>query len=130
MRRILVASMQHESNSFNPIVTGKDDFHVLRGGEVFQNLTDHDSLSGVIRTLQDQGYEVVPTVFASAVPNGEVDLDFYLGLKAEILRIAREEQAKAPIDAITLALHGSMRIKELGDAEGYLLEELRWVCGL
>ena len=125
MRRILVASMQHESNSFNPIVTGKDDFHVLRGGEVFQNLTDHDSLSGVIRTLQDQGYEVVPTVFASAVPNGEVDLDFYLGLKAEILRIAREEQAKAPIDAITLALHGSMRIKELGDAEGYLLEELR-----
>ena len=30
-------------------------------------------------TLQEQGYEVVPTLFASAVPNGEVDYEFYLG---------------------------------------------------
>lgn len=48
-----------------------------------------------------------------------------MGVKAEIIRIAKEEQAKKPIDAITLALHGSMRVKGLGEAEGYLLEELR-----
>lgn len=125
MKRILVASMHHESNSFSPIVAGRDDFHVLHGAEVFQQLDHHSSLSGVIRTLQDQGYEVVPTAFASAVPNGQVDRGFYLELKAEILRAAREAQAEAPIDAITLALHGSMYIQGLGDAEGYLLEELR-----
>lgn len=62
----------------------------------------------------EQGYEVVPTIFTSAVPNGEVDYDFYMGVKAEIIRIAKEEQAKKPIDAITLALHGSMRVKGLG----------------
>ncbi len=125
MKRVLVASMHHESNSFSPIVAGRDDFHVLHGAEVFQHLCRNSSLSGVIRTLQDQGYEVVPTAFASAVPNGQVDRDFYLELKAEILRAAREAQAEAPIDAITLALHGSMYIQGLGDAEGYLLEELR-----
>lgn len=125
MKRVLVASMHHESNSFNPIVAGERDFHVTHGAGVFDQITDRDSLSGIVRTLQQQGYEIVPTAFAGAVPNGEVDLDFYLGLKAEILRVAREEQARAPIDAVTLSLHGSMRIKELGDAEGYLLEELR-----
>ncbi|MCI7795560.1 MAG: M81 family metallopeptidase, partial [Lachnospiraceae bacterium] len=30
-----------------------------------------------------------------------------------------------PLDAITLSLHGSMRVKGQGEAEGYLLEELR-----
>ncbi len=125
MKRVLVAGLQHESNSFNPIVAGKNDFRVIRGKEVFNNFKENDPVTGVIKPLLEQGYEVVPTLFASAVPNGEVDYDFYMDLKAEIIRIAKEEQAKKPIDAITLALHGSMRVKGLGEAEGYLLEELR-----
>ena len=39
----------------------------------------------------------------------------------------KEEQAKAPIDAVTLSLHGSMRVRDFGEAEGPLLEELRQV---
>ena len=31
MKRVLVAGLQHESNSFNPIVTGEMDFLVIRG---------------------------------------------------------------------------------------------------
>ena len=38
MKRVLVAGLQHESNSFNPIVAGKNDFQVIRGAEVFQPL--------------------------------------------------------------------------------------------
>lgn len=125
MKRVLVAGLQHESNSFNPIIAGEKDFQVIRGADVFNRFRDNDPVTGVIKTLQDRGYEVVPTLFASAVPNGEVDYNFYMGVKAEIIRIAREEQAKKPIDAVTLALHGSMRVHGLGEAEGYLLEELR-----
>lgn len=127
MKRVLVAGLQHESNSFNPIIAGENDFQVIRGADVFHRFRANDPVTGVIKTLLDQGYEVVPTVFASAVPNGEVDYDFYMGVKAEIIRTAREEQAKKGIDAVTLALHGSMRVHGLGEAEGYLLEELREV---
>lgn len=102
MKRVLVAGLQHESNSFNPIVAGKNDFQVIRGAEVFNRFRDNDPVTGVIKPLMEQGYEVVPTIFTSAVPNGEVDYDFYMGVKAEIIRIAKEEQAKKPIDAITL----------------------------
>lgn len=125
MKRVLVASMMHESNSFNPIIAGENDFGVVRGEKLFERNPKNDPLRGVMDTLQEQGYEVVPTLFASAVPNGEVDHDFYMGLKAEILERARQAQEEKPLDAITLALHGSMRVKDLGDAEGYLLEELR-----
>lgn len=125
MKRVLVAGLQHESNSFNPIVAGEKDFQVIHGAEVFDKLRPNDPVSGVVETLMKQGYEVVPTLFISAVPNGEVDYDFYMNVKKEIIRIAKEEKEKAPIDAVTLALHGSMRVKNLGEAEGYLLEELR-----
>ena len=30
MKRVLVASMMHESNSFNPIIAGENDFGVVR----------------------------------------------------------------------------------------------------
>lgn len=125
MKRVLIAAMLHESNSFNPIVAGEKDFKVIRGADVFQLPKSNSSLSGIIETLGAQGYEMVPTVFVSAVPNGVVDYDFYMAKKAEILEIARAEKEKGPIDAITLSLHGSMHIQGLGDAEGYLLEELR-----
>ncbi len=125
MKRVLVAAMHHESNSFNPIVAGEKDFNVLREAEFFDNFRKNDSLTGVCETLMKAGYEVVPTVSCRAVPNGEVDYDFYQGIKKEIIEIAKREHAKKPLDAITLSLHGSMRVKGLGEAEGPLLEELR-----
>ena len=81
MKRVLVAAMHHESNSFNPIVAGEKDFMVIRGEEFFENFRPNDSLTGVCKTLMAAGYEVVPTVSARAVPNGEVDYDFYMGIK-------------------------------------------------
>lgn len=125
MKRVLIAAMHHESNSFNPITAGEDDFKVVYGADIFANLRANDSVTGIIKTLQGAGYEVIPTVSARAVPNGEVDYDFYRRIKNEIIERAKAAQAEAPIDAITLSLHGSMRVREQGEAEGYFLEELR-----
>ncbi|WP_425448267.1 M81 family metallopeptidase [Dethiothermospora halolimnae] len=125
MKRILVAGIHHESNSFNPIIVGEKDFNIIYGDEIFNNLRKNDSMTGIIKTLQQGGYEVIPTVFARAVPNGEVDYDFYTKIKNEIIKRAKSAKKEAPIDAITLSLHGSMRVKRQGEAEGYLLEELR-----
>ncbi len=125
MKRILTASLHHESNSFNPIITDREDFSILYGKELFAALNDDDSISGVVKTLQKGGYEVVPTVCARAVPNGLVSKELYLELKAEILKRAKEALKEGPIDALCLSLHGSMRVEEIGEAEGDFLEDLR-----
>ena len=122
MKRIITASLHHESNTFNPIVTGRRDFSIQYGDELFGVLNDHDSISGIVRTLQDAGCEVVPTVAARAIPNGEVDRDLYRELKEELRRRIR---AAAPCDAFVLSLHGSMRVKTFGKAESDLLQALR-----
>lgn len=125
MKRVYVASLHHESNSFNPIVAGEKDFVVMRGQEILDQLSPNNALAGIITRLQDQGYEVIPGLSARAVPNGLVDKAFYLGLKQEIIDRAQDANEDKPLDAIVLALHGSMTVKDYGEAEGPLLAELR-----
>ena len=76
MKRVLVGAMNHESNSFNPIIAGEEDFLVLRGAEVLARRKENDTLTGILDTLEQAGYEPVPTVYASAVPNGLVEKGF------------------------------------------------------
>ena len=123
-KRVLVGGLHHESDTFNPITTGKDDIWVRRGEELFIGERE-DSISGAIKTLKETGYEVIPTLIARAVPNGEWDKEYYLELKKELLD---KLKASLPLDAICLSLHGSMRVREIGEAEGDILESIREIC--
>lgn len=38
MKRSIVASMMHESNSFNPIIAGENDFGVVRGEKLLREI--------------------------------------------------------------------------------------------
>lgn len=119
--RILTASFHHESNSFNPIVTGPDDFTIFYGKEIYNNLNDRDSISGIIHTLEKAGVEIIPTVFARAVPNGLVKKSLYRELKKNLRIHLLAEKKSEPVHGAVLALHGSMRVEELGEAEGDIL---------
>lgn len=124
MKRILVGGMHHESDTFNPIVTSREDIWVRRGEELF--ISEHeDSISGVVHTLKAAGYEVIPTLMARAVPNGEWEQEYYEELRDELLEGVRKA---LPLDAICLCLHGSMRVKGIGEAEGDILERIRSIC--
>ena len=124
-KRVLVAGMAHESDSFNPIVAGVHDFPVFRGTEMLRRRVENDATTGILDTLEAKGYELIPALFTHAVPNGLVDRGFYLSVKEEILETARRALRDGPIDAVTLELHGSMTVRDYGEAEGPLLEELR-----
>lgn len=123
MKRVLVGGFHHESNSLSRIISTEKDFRVIRGEEITENIVPNSSLSGIVATLKANGVEVVPTLHMRGVPNGEIDLDYFTRVRDEFLEMAKREKGK--IDAVTLALHGSMRIETLGDAEGHILEELR-----
>ncbi|MCG8452288.1 MAG: M81 family metallopeptidase [Spirochaetales bacterium] len=124
-KRVLVAALHHESNSFNPIIADEKDFSIAKGEEIFQRLRPNDSLSGIVYTLLGMGWDVVPLLSARAVPNGEVSSRLYTELKTDLLSRAKDAQDQAPVDALVLSLHGSMRVENLGEAEGDMLKALR-----
>lgn len=124
-RRVFVGGLHHESDTFNPITTSWSDIWIKRGDEIINKLED-DSISGIVSTLLDNGIEVVPSLEARAVPNGEWDKDCYESLKMEMLdTLVREADS---LDGICLSLHGSMRVRGIGEAEGDLLEAIRSIC--
>lgn len=123
-KRVFTGGFHHESDTFNPIITGPADIRVTRGDELLER-GGKSSLNGIVDTLLDAGYEVVPGLFARAVPNGEWNRDYFMLLKEEFMEALR---AALPVDALCLSLHGSMRVRGLGEAEGYLLEEIRGIA--
>ncbi|MDR1232601.1 MAG: M81 family metallopeptidase [Spirochaetaceae bacterium] len=123
--RILIGGINHESNTFNPIITGAEDFVVSRGAEILNRKATDSSSAGIIRVLKKAGCAIVPTVLAGAVPNGVVSASFYRDFKADVVRRTREARALGPLDGVCLALHGSMKVEGLGCAEGDLTAALR-----
>ena len=123
-KRVLVGGMHHESDTFNPITTGENDIWVIRGKELIES-KGQSSVCGAIATLKEAGYEVLPALIARAVPNGEWDKNYYLKLKGEFLQAIKDA---LPLDALCLSLHGSMRVRKIGEAEGDLLEDIRKIC--
>ena len=124
--RILIGGMNHESNTLNPIITGEEDFEVLRGNEILEKETlPYYSSTGIISALREEGAKIVPALLCRAVPNGVVSAAFYNKFKTEFLDRAREALRNGPIDGICLALHGSMKVEGLGCAEGDFCSALR-----
>ncbi|MCL2093301.1 MAG: M81 family metallopeptidase [Treponema sp.] len=110
--RILVGGLSHESNTFNPIITGEEDFVVFRDRELLDpGLLKGSSIRGIVGTLGEEGAEVVPLFFGRGVPNGLVSASFYQNIKDDFLTLAREALREGPIQGICLALHGSMKIQ-------------------
>lgn len=122
--KIFTGGFHHESDTFNPIVTTIKDI-LVRRGEQLQECMREDSLYGINKALRDKGFEVVSSLHARAVPNGEWDKNVYLNLREEFLTSLKEA---LPVDGICLALHGSMRVKEIGKAESDLLKQIRLLC--
>ena len=75
-KRVIIGGLHHESDTFNPIIAGRNDIWVLRGDELLAQ-REANSVSGEIVTLLEAGYEVIPTLIARAVPNGEWDREYY-----------------------------------------------------
>lgn len=122
-RRIAIGGLHHESDTFNPIITGEKDILVSRGEEIL-SFKSRNAISGIISALSDD-YVLVPTLFARAVPNGEWDRKYYEKLRDELISKIKDS---LPLDGICLALHGSMRVKDIGPSEEDVLSRIREIC--
>ena len=126
--RIVIGSLSHESNSFNPKYMSLGDFSPAYGNDVLSRLKEggRSPLQGIYKVVRSYGAEVLPTIFARATPGGLVSFGAYQTMKEAFLaELSKVEQ----IDGVCLHLHGSMVVENIGDAEGDLLTEVRAMIG-
>lgn len=129
MKRVGIASLMHESNTFYPVPTTREmflDTCLVSGREVISHWGEaHHEIGGMLEVLPALGLETVPLLTGTAMPSGPVEEEAYEEILAEILdRISGES-----LDGLLLALHGAMVAKHVRDADGRTAAKIRKLVG-
>ncbi len=127
--KLLLAMMQHETNTFSTVPTPLARFArgnpagVPREGDdaVAAFKGTGSALGAFIEIAEAEGADFVLPLAAMAWPSGPVEDAAYAYMTD---RICAAIEAEAP-DAILLHLHGAMVTESLEDGEGALLERVR-----
>lgn len=128
-RRILIAECKQEVSTFNPHLSGINDFTIRTGPSLFDyHRTVHTEIGGALRVLEAlPDIELVPAYGACLITSGgtlakadweQIASDFVTAL-----------DGAPPLDGVYFCMHGAMASEEELDPEGYLLEQARRVLG-
>lgn len=129
MPRILIAECKQEVSTFNPVLSGYEDFTMRHGQDILDYHRRVRSEVGGALSVFDAtpGVELVPTCSAHFITSGGTLAD------AAFARIADEllasVKAAPAVDGVYFSLHGAMATESEGDPEGHLLAELRKILG-
>ena len=113
--KIIVAAYQCESNSQAKLHPQRHDFEYFKGEDIFKKLVVKD-------VLEKNGFEVIPSIYAVALPSATVERDTYGYYAEQILETVRANPDAA---GVFIFFHGSMEVEEIGSGELYLLKEIR-----
>ncbi len=118
--KILIARLNHETNTFSPVPTPIEAFSPTYGEEAYRaNKGMRTAMAAFIEFAEGMGATLVTPVSAMANPSGPVHAAAYDELTRRIA------DAAPGCDAILLDLHGAMVAEHTGDGEGDLLARVR-----
>ena len=118
--KILIARLNHETNTFSPVPTPLSAFSPTYDAAAYRdNKGMRTAMSAFIDAAEALNATLVTPVSAMANPSGTVDAQAYTDLTQRII------DAIPGCDAILLDLHGAMVAANAPDGEGALLERVR-----
>ncbi|ADV02071.1 M81 family metallopeptidase [Alicycliphilus denitrificans] len=118
--KILIARLNHETNTFSPVPTPIEAFSPTHGEEAYRaNKGMRTAMAAFIELAEGMGATLVTPVSAMANPSGPVHAAAYDELTRRIV------DAAPGCDAILLDLHGAMVAEHTCDGEGDLLARVR-----
>ena len=126
--RVLVAGLFHETHTFLDGTTPWDAFEVWREGDLMTLRGQASPMGGVLDYAHQHDWDVVPSVFATAVPSATVDDDAFEQFW-ELFKTTAAESIGRGVDAIYLVLHGAFVSQSIHDVEGEFLQRIRSLPG-
>jgi microcystin degradation protein MlrC len=122
--KIVVARLNHETNTFSPIPTPLEAFAPQWGASAFLDQQGaRTAMGGFLDVAAALGADIVTPLAAMASPSAAVAADAYTLMSDAIVRAVEDG-----CDAIMLDLHGAMVAENAEDGEGVLLERIRKIA--
>ncbi len=128
-KRIFLAGLYHETNTFAPGRLTLGDFRVLKGEQMMEGCGNGSPLGTFLEEAKRLQWEVVPLVQVVHSPGPMVEdrvVEFFL----EECRKSLDSAGSVTGDALFLVLHGAMCTERWSDAEGEVLAQLRSIPSL
>ena len=132
--RVAMAGFLHETNTFAPEPADMAAFKAgggyvpMVGGpamiDAFQDV--NLGMTGALKVAGDSDWDVVPVLWAGAIPSAPVTQDAFDTILGEILD---ELRAAGPLDGVFLDLHGAMVATHHDDGEGEIARQVRALVG-
>lgn len=132
MPRILIAECKQEVSTFNPHLSGYEDFGIRRGADLLAyHRTVRNEIGGALEVFEQADAEIVPAYSAFFITSGGTLAEpAWQRIAAEFLdAVANQVQSGAGVDAIYFCMHGAMASQQQPDPEGWLLAETRKLVG-
>jgi len=129
-KRVAVAGITFESNSFAPGLTYMDAFErylLVQGSEVLTAGFGKDEIGGAVAVANELGIELVPVFAADGGCGPTVSDETYESLKRELF--SKLSEVLDSVDGVYLRLHGAMTAESYEDVEGDLIKSLRTMMG-
>lgn len=125
--KIIVAMMEHETNTFSPIPTRLKDFGPsgpLLGPAAYEAYARSGySFAGLVEVAEKAGAHVETPIAANAPPGAAVEHEAFEMIAATIC-----EAVKRGCDALFLDLHGAMVTEKFDSGEDELMQRLRRIA--
>lgn len=119
--RILIAQINHETNTFSPLPTPLAAFRPLYGDQALAAAKGKRTPIGAfVDWAERHGHDLVCPVMAHAWPSGPLEDSVFDQLCDRVLHAL-----DSTIDLVLLDLHGAMVVQNHADGEGELLARLR-----
>lgn len=129
-KKVFIASIATETNTFSPLRTGLSDFiesFYAKPGEHPATPTLCSAVFPVARKLaRTLDWELIEGTATWAEPGGIVNQHTWEFLRDQLLNELRNAM---PVDIVLLGLHGAMVSQNCTDCEGELLEMVRTLVG-
>ena len=129
MPNILIAECKQEVSTFNPHLSGYEDFAVRRGEELLRyHRGVRNEVGGALNVFDAvPGLQLIPTYSAFFITSGgTLATPAWHRIADEFLSSIR---SAPPSDAVYFCMHGAMASEEEPDPEGHLLAETRKILG-
>ena len=127
-RRVVVAGLFHETNTFLEGLTPLQDFEALPGPEMLRAHGTGSPLAGVLDEARTFRWETIPAIDMRAMPGPLVE-DAVAERFLDCLETAILDARACGIDGVLLVLHGAMVCESIPDVEGFMLRAVRRLVG-
>lgn len=127
MKRIAIASMYHETNTFALEHNDQPDATTREGQDIITNAHPRNFIGGFLEAVDRPDIELVPTLEVRFIHGGLIHADVYDHYVGRIVELMREA---GKLDGVFFSLHGAMAAEDpYTDAEGELMKRVRAVVG-